>query len=332
MSAPRGALMAATLGVLLAACGGVQRPQRTAPGAAEPARDTQVAARLPGRSVRVGGDPQGIAVLPSAGLVAVGVHSPTVAVVLLSTRTGRVLKRIPIAGAPRHLELAGPAGPLLVPEERRNRLLELQLPSGRQRSYRTGDFPHAAAAVDGRVFVGNERGGNLSEILPNGRIETIGGFTQPGGLAGVDGDLAVVDVAAFTVTLLDPRSGHVIGRLPGGQGPTHAAAAAGRVFVLDTRGNAVLTYSGRPFRLIGRTPVPKSPYGIAVDAVHHRLWVTETGANRLAELSLTGRLPRLINTYATGARPDTVAVDSRTGRVFVADQGSDTVQMIDPAG
>ncbi len=312
--------------LLLSGCGVRHREV----AAAEPAHDPTATARPAGRSVHIGDDPQGIIVQPSDGIVAVGVHDPS-AIVLLSARTGRVIKRIRIAAAPRHLALAGPDGPLLVPEEGANRLLELQLPSGRARSYRVGAFPHAAATVDGRVFVGNERGGSLSEILPDGQVRRIGGFRQPGGLADAGGYLAVVDVGAFTLTLIDPENGHVLGRLPAGRGPTHDAADQRRVYVVDTRGNAILTYGVRPLHLVGRTPLPGAPYGVALDPRRHVLWVTETATNRLAELTLSGRLPRLIKTFATGVQPDTVAVDVSDGRVFVANQIAGTVQIIDPA-
>lgn len=301
--------------------------------AAEPAHDPTAAGHLAGHSVRVGGDPQGIAVASGAGLVAVGVHSPRVAIVLLDARTGRVVRRVPVAGAPRHLAVAGPDGPVLVPEEREDQLVEVALASGRTRSFHTGDFPHAVDAYDGRVYVGNERGASLSEILPDGQVRTFHGFTQPGGLAGVDGDLAVVDVAKFTLTLFDPANGTILARLPAGQGPTHDVTDAGRIYVLDTRGNAVLTFSAKPFRRLGSTSLAgAAPYGVAVDPVHHRLWVTETAKNQLAELSISGRLPRLIRTYATGLQPDTVAVDPVSGRVFVANQLAGTVQNINPTG
>jgi DNA-binding beta-propeller fold protein YncE len=321
------------VGLPLAACGAAKPAAHPALKAAEPAHDGRAAAHLAGHSVPVGGDPQGIAVASGVGLVAVGVHSPKVAIVLLSARTGKVVKQVTVAGAPRHLAVAGPYGPVLVPEERDDELAEVSLPSGHVRSYRTGDFPHAVEAYEGRVFIGNERGGSLSEILPSGQVRTFGGFTQPGGLAGVDGDLAVVDVAKFTLTLVNPSNGAVLGRLPAGQGPTHDIADAGRIYVLDTRGDAVLTYTAKPFRQIGRTPLAgAAPYGVALDPVHHRLWVTETAKNQLAELSLSAGLPRLIRTYGTGLQPDTVAVDSVTGRVFVANQVAGTVQSIDPTG
>jgi DNA-binding beta-propeller fold protein YncE len=302
--------------------------------AAEPGHDATLGAPPAGRSVPVGADPQGIVVQADGQLVAVGTHTAAgrdpSSLVVLSARTGRVVKRIGLAGAPRHLAIAGPRGPVLVPEERVDRLVEVSLPSGRTRAFGTGDFPHAAAAGGGRVFVGNERGGTLTEIFPSGRVRTIAGFTQPGGLAAVDGDMAVVDVATFTLTLLDIDTAAVIGRLPAGRGPTHDAAADGRIYVLDTRGDAVLTYSAHPFRRIGRLGLAGSPYGVALDPVRRRLWVTETATNRVAELSLSGRLPRLIRSYPTGVQPDTVAVDTQTGRVFLANQVAGTVQIIDP--
>ncbi len=328
-SARRGAIV--LMALLVAGCGAQQHhTTQTTLAAAEPGHDPRASGTPAGHSVKVGADPQGIAVAASAGLVAVGVHSPTAAIDLLSATTGRFIKRVPIAGAPRHLAVAGPAGPVLVPEERRNRLTELTLPSGKSRSFVVGHFPHAVTAVDGEVWVGNERGGTLSEILPSGRVRRITGFTQPGGLAPVGQDIAVVDVAKFTLSLLDRQTDKVVKRLPAGQGPTHDAADGGRIYVLDTRGDAVLTYTASPFRMIGRTPVAGSPYGIAVDPVRHRLWVTETSTNRLAELTLTGQIPRIVRTYATGAQPDTVAVDTATGDVFVANQTAATVQMITP--
>ena len=297
--------------------------------AAEPAHDPRLGARPAGRSVRVGADPQGIAVAAGRGLVAVGVHNPS-GIVLLSSRSGRVLRRIRIAYAPRHLQLVGPEGPLLVPEEGVNRVLEMSLPSGRVRSFRVGPFPHDAGAVGGSIVVADERGGELTRISPTGRTQPIGGFTQPGGVAAVGSDAAVVDVGAFTLTLVDVQSGRRVGRLPAGAGPSHVVAAAGRIYVADTRGGQIITYGVHPFRRLGVTAVPHSPYGIALDPDRHRLWVTQTGLNRVSELSLSGALPQVVATYPTGLQPDTVAVDTVSGRVFVANQVSGTVENITP--
>jgi DNA-binding beta-propeller fold protein YncE len=313
----------------LAGCGsGASHPSR--PPAAEPLHDARPQPHPAGHSVRVGTDPQGIAVDPAAGVVAVGVRGPA-GVVLLSAASGHIVRRIRLAAPPRHLELAGADGPFLIPEEGADTLLELAEPSGRQRPVRVGAFPHDAASAGGRIYVADERGASITEVTPEGRTRTLRGFTQPGGVAADGADVAVVDVGAFTLTLLRASSGTVLGRLAAGRGPTHVAAAGGRIYVVDTRGDRVITYGTVPFRRLGETPVPAGPYGIAIDPAHRRLWVTETGANRLVELSLAGSLPETVRTYATQLQPDTVAADPRTGRVFVANQVSGTVEIIDPA-
>jgi DNA-binding beta-propeller fold protein YncE len=100
---------------------------------------------------------------------------------------------------------------------------------------------------------------------------------------------------------------------------------------VDTRGGAVLTYVTRPrFGLVARFPLPGTPYGIAIDSQRGRLWLTLTAKDELVELSTAGAALRLLGVYATGRQPNTVAVDSRSGRVFVADAAPGTVQLIDP--
>lgn len=98
------------------------------------------------------------------------------------------------------------------------------------------------------------------------------------------------------------------------------------MFVIDTRGDAVLTFATRPkLRLLGRTPVPSTPYGIALH--RDRLWITETPANRLVELTTRPAEPRVLASFPTGRQPNTV---TDAGRVFVADAAAGTVQIVTP--
>ncbi len=182
------------------------------------------------------------------------------------------------------------------------------------------------------MFVGNEFGASVSVIAGSKVIGLIRGFLQPGGLAAVEGELAVVDVRADTVTLVDARTLPAVGRTTAGEGPTHTVADGRRLFVADTRGNAVLSFDVRPrLRPVGRFGLPGTPYGIAIDPLRRRLWVTLTAANELAELSIAAQSLRLIQTYPTGQQPNTVAIDPRDGRVFVADAAAGIVQLIDPS-
>ncbi len=323
------ALAVATLA--LAACGTQQRARPSGrPPAAEPAAAPSPKRPPAGRSVSVGQLPEGI--VATENVVVVAVRNPA-QLVLLSARTGRVLRRVSIAGAPRHLQLATTTGPVLVPAEPINRLLELTLPRAQISSVAVGAHPHDAAQSDGRMFVSNEFGDSVSVVRGGRVIARIGGFSQPAGIAALGRRVAVTDVRLNTLTLIDTRTLRAIGHLPAGAGPTHAVAGAdGRVYVIDTRGGAVLTYVTRPsFRPLGRLALPGTPYGVAVDPARQRLWVTLTAQDQLVELSTEGGSPRVLHVYATGRQPNTVAVDARDGHVFVADAGPGTVQMIDPA-
>ncbi|MHB8659615.1 MAG: YncE family protein [Solirubrobacteraceae bacterium] len=326
----RAAAGLAAAALTVAGCGAAHRPPKLRP-AAEPAAAPVAAAAPAGHSTRVGTGPEGIVADGQTGLVAVGVRDPA-QLVLLDASSDRVLARISIPGAPRHLQLAGPGGPVFVPEEPADHLLELTLPGRRQRSIRVGAHPHDATADGSRVFVADEFGKSVSVLQGAQVIRTIPGFVQPGGIVGVRSAVAVVDVGADTLTLIDARTLRVIGRLGAGSGPTHVVAGAdGMLYVIDTQGGAVLTYATRPkLRRLARFALPGAPYGVAIDPSRGRLWVTLTAHNQLIELGTSAPSLRLVGTYATSRQPNTVAVDQHDGRVFVADASAGTVQMIRP--
>jgi DNA-binding beta-propeller fold protein YncE len=278
----------------------------------------------------VGTLPEGIAVDPHAEIVAVAVRDPP-RLALVGAGSGRVLRSVRIVAPPRHLELAGDSGPVLVPAEQADQLIELSLPSATVRSIPVGVHPHDAAAVAGRVFVGNEFGRSVSVLAGRRMVAQIEGFIQPGGLAAVGGEVAVVDVRADAVTLIDAHSLRVLGKAPAGKGPTHVVAGDGRLFVADTRGNALLAYATHPkLHLVSRLALAGTPYGIAIDPVRSRLSVTLTATNELVEVAIDGPRLRRVASYPTGRQPNTVAIDPRDGRVFVADAGAGVVQLIDP--
>lgn len=82
--------------------------------------------------------------------------------------------------------------------------------------------------------------------------------------------------------------------------------------------------------MFDRTNLPGAPYGVALDARHARLWVTVTAFNRLVELRLGTHAPTRVRSYPTVRQPNTVAVDERTGRVFVAGRVGGELQLLDP--
>jgi DNA-binding beta-propeller fold protein YncE len=312
----------------LVACGG-DRSHR----AAEPAVSPASSGPISGREVKVGHVPEGIATDPTDGLVAVATRRPGT-IVLLAASTGRVVARIPFPGEARHLEFVGSRGPLLIPSEAADRLFVLEPRSHRLSSLRVGHHPHAAAALGGRVFVTDELSGSVSVVQGGAVIARVTGFRQPGGVAATGNNVAVVDVGSFRLTLLGGGDLKPLASADAGQGPTHAVAdGRGSVYVVDTRGNAIEQFATSPrLRLRARLRLPGTPYGVALDPVRGRLWVTQTALDQLAELRLGPAGPQVVASYATGRQPNTVAADPATGSVFVADAGDDAVQIIRPRG
>ena len=335
------ALLAAAL--LCAGCGSGagHRPRSHRTPSAHPLNGAEPAVAPPltrapdGRVVSVGAAAEGIVAAPRAGVVAVAVRGPD-RIALIGTRTGDVIRDVPIAGPARHLSLDGPRT-LLVPEAPVDRLLELPLTgaraAARARALATGSLPHDAAAAGGRVFTADEFGHAISVFAGARRLPDIrAGFVQPGGIATVAGDVALVDVAADTVTLVDPHADRVLARARAGTGPTHdVAGPGGRLYVTDTRGGALYVFAIRPrLHEVARVPLPDRPYGIAADAADDTVWVTETGANRVVEFDARGSRPRILAAYPTVRQPNSVAVDPVTGRVYVAGATAGVVQELRP--
>ncbi len=117
---------------------------------------------------------------------------------------------------------------------------------------------------------------------------------------------------------------------PAGVGPTHVVSDGGELlYVTDTAGDGVLVFHTEPrLELTRRVALPGGgPYAIAIDAQRDRLWVTLPKTNEVAELH-AGPRPSLIRRHASVRQPDDIAVDERTGAVFVAGAGG-AVQRLD---
>ena len=282
--------------------------------------------------VPVGHKPEGLAFDRRTGLLAVALTHPD-RLALVDGRSGRTVRRVRLPGAARHLALARPGGPVLVPAEDIDQLVTVSLPGRRLRATDVGRQPHAAvaargpAAAGGRIFVGNERGRSVSVVEDGREVRRLDAPVGPGGLAATRGGVvAVVGVRERAIELFDAGTLTARGRIPVGLGPTHVAARGSRFFVVDTRGNGLVEIHTDPLRVHRRTHLEGAPYGIAFDPRRRRFWVTLTASNRVAEL--TDR--RLLRTFPTVRQPNSVAVDPVTGRVFVASRKDGVLQLFDP--
>jgi len=299
------------------------------PGAAEPADASQPTAAPAGQVTDLAADPEGLAFDPVTGLLAVAVRDPN-RLLLVDGATGQVQNEVPLPGHARHLQLAAPGGPVLVPGEDSNALIQVALPGGGVTTTEVGEYPHDATQVgSGRVVVGDEKGGTLS-VVENGEvIQTFDDLTQPGGLAPVGDLVGVIDVADFSLSVYDIAAGERLGRVPAGDGPTHLVADnRGDLLVADTRGDALLSFRADPVELQARLPLPGTPYGLAYDAIDDVLWVTLTAINEVVGFDMSSGEPREVARFPTVRQPNTVAVDPESGRVFVVGRTTGELQTI----
>jgi DNA-binding beta-propeller fold protein YncE len=308
----------------LVACGG--SGDGLAP-AAEPAKAPSLGRTPEGTVIHVGNRPEGLAFDPVTGLLAVALGNPD-RLALVDGKTGRTLRRVRLPESARHLRLAAPGGPVLVPSEKANEISEVSLPGGRVRSTRVGRAPHDATQARGRLFVGDELGDTLSVVERGKRIAMLDAPIQPGGVAALPdgGHVGVVGVRERALEVFNTRSLDSEGKVDVGIGPTHVEGAGDRFFVVDTRGDSLIELRLDPLRIHRRTQLVGAPYGIALDRERRRFWVTLTERNEVAELTAN----RLLRRFPTVRQPNSVAVDPGSGRVFVAGARDGTLQFFDP--
>ena len=169
--------------------------------------------------------------------------------VLINADTGAITGRTPLPGVVRHLQLAAPGGPVLVPVESANALVRVDLPAGRaEPQIVTGTVPHdAAQAQNGYVFVANEHGGTVTVLRGDEMIKVFTGSVQPAGMAPVGLSMGMLDVRKNDLTVYDAAALTIVGVTPAGEGPTHLVADKhGRMIAADTRGDAVRVFEPLP--------------------------------------------------------------------------------------
>jgi DNA-binding beta-propeller fold protein YncE len=223
---------------------------------------------------------------------------------------------------------------VLVPAEGSDSLVQVGLPDGEITSETpVGDFPHsAAAAPSDRIFVVNEMASTASIVEDGREIGEIETALKPGGVAVTDdGLVGVVGVRGLTLEVFEADTLESLGRIDAGEGPTHVRAGPeNRFYVTDTRGDAVLIYEAGPQpEQIGRVPAPGSPYGMAIDPGLKQLWVTLTAEQSVIRFALEGSTLRKIARYPTVRQPNSVAVDTTSGRVFVTGKADGQLQILE---
>jgi DNA-binding beta-propeller fold protein YncE len=310
---------------------GTRPPGDNLPPPPEPQNAPPQDRRLPGRIVPVGASPEGVVVDAVTRTVAVAKRRPN-ELILLNADTGQIVNRVGVPGFARHLQLAAPGGPILVPVESMNALIRVDLPSGYPEPLIfTGTVPHdAAQAANGAVFVANELGGTVSVLKGDQIVKVFTDSVQPAGLAPVGNAMGLIDVRENELTVYDAADLTIIGSVPAGTGPTHLVADKhGRMIAADTRGDAVRVFEPLPTpREVASVAQPGGPYGITYDPTRDRLWVASSGTNEVVGYDMTNATPREVQRYPTVQNPYSLGVDASSGRLFVAGVTGGVVQIM----
>lgn len=310
---------------------GTRPPSDQLPPPAEPQRAPTPSVTPPGRLVPVGTAPEGVVVDAVTRTVAVAKREPD-ELVLINADTGAVTGRTPLPGFVRHLQLARPGGPVLVPVESANALVRVDLPGGAaEPQILTGTVPHDASETpNGTLFVANELGGTTTVLRGDEIVKVFTESVQPAGMAPVGELMGMLDVRKNDLTVYDADALTIKGSTPAGDGPTHLVADKhGRYIATDTRGDAIRVFDTAP-RELASVEQPGGPYGIAYDPTRDRLWVASSGTNEVVGYDMAQPTPREVARITTVQNPYTLGVDATTGRLFIAGVTAGVIQIVTP--
>jgi len=300
--------------------------------------DTRTGALL--RTVAVGQGPTGIAVDERDGRVVV-----TDAAMRVDAQAGQLVSFLLSIGAPRDVSLLDATSGRLL-----RRISAAVSPLPPMVDARRGQVIIATYANDGldseRVRVLATASGRLVHSL------MMEGITLAAAADSRDNHLILVRapvdfdglLGAASVDVLDTSSGRIVRRSGLGGLPVPGALAidemTGRAFLLTadvaTNRGTVVVIDTRSGRLLHSTPLPGAPAAVAMDARTGHVFVSTQGpvTRAIGVTSVTlrpvgpgrvvvldARTGALLRMVAVGVAPGALAVDGRSGRVFVANAG-----------
>jgi YVTN family beta-propeller protein len=156
----------------------------------------------------------------------------------------------------------------------------------------------------------------------------VGPFPAGVAVEPASGLVLVTNRDADTMSIVDPATSSVTGQVAVGPAPVGVAAepVGGRIYVGNQGGATVQVVDLASGGVVGEVDVGLPPSGIAVDD-ERRVWVAvESG--QLLLVDPQGAV--ILGSVVVGGNPRGVAWNAADGRLYVANQGSDSVSVVDP--
>ncbi|MBS4099636.1 YncE family protein [Tsukamurella paurometabola] len=142
-------------------------------------------------------------------------------------------------------------------------------------------------------------------------------------------DVAVVDRLQASLTEVDV-AGRTMGKgLRVGRGITNASITPdGRVFAVDTGKNQVIGYTVQPLMEKFLYPEKSAPWAVDYDETDKLMWLTRTATNEVVGYALNTGIPEQRKLFPTVRQPNAIAVDAKTGTLYVQSASGAGIQAI----
>ncbi|MGU3433154.1 hypothetical protein ACNHUS_09045 [Actinomycetes bacterium M1A6_2h] len=187
----------------------------------------------------------------------------------------------------------------------------------------------SAVPFEDGLAVGNARGEIHILDSGGGVTRTIDGLASVDALSSIDGQLSALDTKQTSVTSIDVDGGALGPALRAGEGATNLASSPdGRIAVTDTADSELLVFTDDDLILRQRFPVAGSPFAVAFDTTTGIIWVTSTATNEVAGFDVSSGIGVETARFPTVRQPDSLAVDSQSGDLFVGSSDGQGIQRI----
>lgn len=222
----------------------------------------------------------------------------------------------------------GKAGELLIPAPHRILRVDVTAATLTEVPF-DGDATSVQRRDDDTLLVGTADG-KVRTLSPEGKItRTVTGLAAADALALTPDHVSVLDRRQTSVTEIELGKDDLGLALRAGDGATNMIADHfGRIIVTDSTGDELLVFSAGPLVLRQRFPVNSSPYALAYDQRSDTVWVTCTQSNEVVGFDLSTGIPTEVGRYPTVRQPNSVAIDQRTGDMFVGSAADGGLQRI----
>lgn len=192
-----------------------------------------------------------------------------------------------------------------------------------------GDLIAVAALPDGRIVTGTNNGEIHITDPDTDESHTITGLASADAFAVVDDTLTVLDRQQTSLTDVDIADSSLGLALRVGEGAGELTTDSfGRILVTDTAGDELLAYTTDSLVLRQRFPVGPAPVGVAYDEGANTVWVTLTGTNEVVGFDLSSGVGVETGRFPTVRQPNSIAVDSETGEMYIGSATGDGLQRI----